>query len=227
MSCPDSTDPRECGLRELKRRRTRRGIEDAALGLIAERGFDDVTVEDICATAEVSRRTFFNYFPSKEAAVFGPGPVVFDDAAAERFAEARHDDPLHAMLRIIEDGITAPPDDDDDLPDRVERHREMRRMRRDIVASTPSLLSAAMLGRAEAMRRITRAIADNLGRYPESRRMPDLSVAEEAGLIAGFIREAVWFALTHDYDQDDDPDAAPPVQRSARLITRFAKELKW
>ena len=49
----------ECGLRELKRRRTRRSIEDAAITLIADRGYDDVTVEDICAEAEAALSLFF------------------------------------------------------------------------------------------------------------------------------------------------------------------------
>lgn len=215
--------PRECGLRERKRRETRRGIEDAALELVSERGFDDVTVEDICAAAGVSRRTFFNYFASKESAVFGPGPLVFGDDVAEEFARTEHDDPLMALLRLIEDGMATPPDEDDDLPDRLERHRAKRRLRRDIVAGTPTLLAAALIGRAEAIRRVTVAVTANLKRFPGSRRMPDLTPEVEASLIAGLIREAAWFATIHDHDLDD----GEPVHRSAELFTRFAKELKW
>lgn len=213
----------DCGLRELKRRRTRRNIEDAALELVSERGFDDVTVEDICAAAEVSRRTFFNYFASKESAVFGPGPLVFGDDVADEFARTEHDHPLKALLRLIEDGLATPPDEDDDLPDRLERHRAKRRLRRDIVTGTPSLLAAALIGRAETIRRVTVAVTDNLQRFPGSRRMPDIPPELEASLIAGLIREAVWFATIHDLDLDD----GDPVHRSAELITRFAKELTW
>ncbi|MGW1975768.1 TetR/AcrR family transcriptional regulator [Streptomyces sp. NPDC001889] len=71
------------GLRERKRRETHRLLATTALRLVAERGLDRVTVEDISAAAGVSPRTFFNYFGSKEDALLLPYPDH-----AERSAEA-------------------------------------------------------------------------------------------------------------------------------------------
>jgi len=59
------------GLRERKRAATRSAITSAARTLTAERGLNGYTVEEVCEAAGISRRTFFNYFPTKEDAIIG------------------------------------------------------------------------------------------------------------------------------------------------------------
>ena len=70
MTVTPATGP-PVSLRERKKLATRRLLRRAALELVAERGLANVTVEDIAEAAEVSPRTFFNYFPSKESVLFG------------------------------------------------------------------------------------------------------------------------------------------------------------
>jgi AcrR family transcriptional regulator len=65
----------DTGLRERKRLRTHRAISDAAIRLFLDRGFDQVSVAEIAAAAEVSKPTLFKYFPTKE------------DLVVERFAD--------------------------------------------------------------------------------------------------------------------------------------------
>jgi len=60
------TDAAEPGLRERKRLATRRAIQFAVLELVSERGLEGVTVDEVSRRADVSARTFFNYFASKE-----------------------------------------------------------------------------------------------------------------------------------------------------------------
>jgi len=62
------------GLRETKKLRTRQEIADKAMGLFVKRGFDHVTVAEVAAAADVSEKTVYNYFPTKEDLFFDEVP---------------------------------------------------------------------------------------------------------------------------------------------------------
>lgn len=82
------TDVAEPGLRERKRLATRRAIQLAALRLVKARGLEAVTIDEISHAADVSPRTFFNYFTSKESALVGDGPMRPSDAEVEAFVDS-------------------------------------------------------------------------------------------------------------------------------------------
>jgi AcrR family transcriptional regulator len=92
------------GLRERKKARTREALRDAAMVLFTRQGFDGTTVEEIADACEVSPRTFFRYFPTKE-------DVLFADSDARRgillavLADRPADEPpvvaLHAAMRAL------------------------------------------------------------------------------------------------------------------------------
>lgn len=71
------------GLRELKKQRTRATIVDVAARLCAEQGYENTTVDQIAAAADISPRTFSRYFPNKEAVI---GALI--EEAAEHVAAA-------------------------------------------------------------------------------------------------------------------------------------------
>lgn len=89
----------ELGLRERKKRRTRQRIADEATLLILDRGFENVTVAEVAAAAEVSTMTVFNHFPRKEDLFLDRVPEGVE--AVTRAVEDRRPDetPLAALRR--------------------------------------------------------------------------------------------------------------------------------
>ncbi|MBR0840592.1 TetR family transcriptional regulator [Bradyrhizobium liaoningense] len=91
------------GLRQRKRQETRERLARAAMTLFRERGFEATTIEDIAAAADVSRRSFFHYFASKEDVV----AAWQENAAAALVAEVVARPRDESMLTAAENAIAA------------------------------------------------------------------------------------------------------------------------
>ncbi|MFF5212679.1 TetR/AcrR family transcriptional regulator [Streptosporangium sp. NPDC000396] len=85
------------GLRERKKRQTRRRISEVATGLFVERGFEHVTIAEVAEAAEVSVNTVYNYFQAKEDLVLPP-----EEASPRRLADiVRHRPPGESAARAV------------------------------------------------------------------------------------------------------------------------------
>jgi len=140
------------GLRERKKLATRLALHEAALRLVAEHGLDSVSVDDIAARADVSPRTFFNYFSSKDDAVVG-----LDPEAPERQAEAFRSRPaaespveaLRAVARAQATEMAAEP--------------ELWPLRLRVIEAHPVLVGRLAAGFGESERVLAAAIAERTG----------------------------------------------------------------
>jgi len=104
------------GLRERKKRATRDAIAAAARRLFAERGFDDVTVAEVAAAADVSEKTVFNHFATKEDLAFAGGEARLNQLLADiaqRPAGTSVLDVFRATTDAMIDGLAAATEDDD------------------------------------------------------------------------------------------------------------------
>lgn len=144
---PDATVS-ELGLRERKRIATRRAIQLAAVELASERGFDRVTIDEISHVANVSPRTFFNYFPSKESAIIGELPELPDEESIERFVTAGPDEPIldgisTLLIAAIDIGDTAE-SEADDRASGAENVQRLHALRRALLKDNPELFALRM-----------------------------------------------------------------------------------
>lgn len=201
-------------LRDQKRRATRERIEDAATRLVDERGFSDVTVEEICEAANISRRTFFNYFDSKDHAVLGSPSQPFSEEYRQRFLTA---ETTNVAALAVDLAATA-----------MEGHHYCREVheRRQRIASQPDVMIMSMNHTREKINELIALIAQRLSDNPEEQILPDTDPQTEAMLLGAFIRECWWLTISN-----PDSDCAKPIKDrfhdAARLISDFTKGLTW
>lgn len=94
----------DCGAREARKERTRSALVAAAIAIVQREGVEALTASRIADEADVSRRTFFNYFPRVEDALTA-GLSDLTTAGIDAFLARPHDEPLHDSVRVVLDGL--------------------------------------------------------------------------------------------------------------------------
>ncbi|WP_164704713.1 TetR family transcriptional regulator [Blastococcus litoris] len=169
------------GLRERKKLATRQALHLAALQLVAERGLEDVSVDDIADRAEVSPRTFFNYFPSKVDAIIGLDPDTSRQQVEAFLGRPAGESPVQAMRAVARAQATEMAGDTELWP-----------LRLTVIDAHPAVLGrlAAAFGEAEQV--LAGAIAQRTGTRVGVDAYPTLL----AGVAAAAMRSSLqrWLA---------------------------------
>jgi AcrR family transcriptional regulator len=172
------------GLRERKKAKTKAAIQQHALRLFQELGYEETTVEQIAEAAEVSPSTFFRYFPTKE-------DVVLYDALDPVLLEAFRSQPatlspiaaLRAAIRSVFSRMT---------PSELEQMRE----RALLVLSVPALRAAPLEQMLASVQLLVDALAERVGRSPR-----DFEVRVFVGAFAG-----AWLGAMLEWMEDPKAD---------------------
>jgi AcrR family transcriptional regulator len=162
----------DVGLRERKKQRTRELIAGTALRLFAQRGYAQTTVADVAAAAEVSERTVFSYFATKEDLLFSD-QIALEQGLSEALAE--RPDGVGA-LDVLRDFIV------ESLGDRDERER----LRWQIVCNDDVLHAHLRSRQANLLVPIAAAIATEVGEEVDDLRPQLVAAAVVAAITATF-----------------------------------------
>jgi AcrR family transcriptional regulator len=162
------------GLRQRKKQKTRWAIQEHALRLFAEQGYDATTIDQIAAAAEVSPSTFFRYFPTKEDLVIAD---EYDDVLIEGL---RNQPPEVPPLRAVREVMGATlrqmgPE---------ERARVWERTR--LTMAVPALRARSLENFLTTTRLLREAFGRQTGRSPD-----DLELRVLAGAIVGALVAAL------------------------------------
>jgi AcrR family transcriptional regulator len=169
------------GLRERHRLRTEAALEHAALRLFAERGFDVVTVDDIAARADVSRRTFFRYFASKEDVLLSDHPRRL--AQLRRALAGRpEDEPALTALRHAILSMTGG----------YEEERQRLLDRATIMEHTPSLHARSLAHQRLWEEAVAGMVAERMGVDPTVDLRPGVVAASTLASLR--VAVAAWLA---------------------------------
>ena len=203
----DEPPIRAPGLRAEKKQRTREVIADTARRLFVERGFERVTVAEVARGADVSEKTVFNYFPSKEDLVFWRlesfEHELLDALRTRRAGESA----LAGFGRFVlqRRGLLA-----EQRPDARELLLGVTRM----IASSPALLAYEQQIFARFTRSLACLLAEEVGAAPD-----DLEPWVAANALMGVHRALVDHTRRAVLADPRDPDLADAVlARGARAL---------
>ncbi|GGO15218.1 TetR family transcriptional regulator [Microbispora rosea subsp. aerata] len=147
------------GLRERKKQRTRDALIDAALDLFLAKGYEATTIDQIAARVEVSPRTFFRYFASKEDVALSLTADEQKMLLAELTARPESEPPFTALSQAMRSLLGILREADEATASRYRRCQQ-------VVHSTPTLLAGMMRLLKENERRLVAEVARRLKASP-------------------------------------------------------------
>jgi AcrR family transcriptional regulator len=193
----------ESGLRDRKKAQTRQRIADVAAGLIAERGYDAMSMAEVARAAEVSEQTVYNYFPAKQDLVLDRAEQIrqsYGDAVRGRGSAS----PATALAPSLEADVERYRGADLELArgefpaqsvaspalrrfTLQERERQVATIADAIAATTPEFPAIVAHAHAAALVAVIQAIHDRIGRAvldtaPQAAVADELSAVVAAGL---------------------------------------------
>lgn len=181
----------EAGLRERKKQRTRCALIDAAFALFQRKGFDATTVDEIAEAVDISPRTFFRYFASKEEVALS----LVDEqlgALVDRLAQRPADEPaLTALHRAAVEVIRSCENGENGFdPAQFESVQHL-------VAASPALAAHSLEQGSARLAELSRVLADRMGTDPRTDPRP--SLVASVGICAVQTAVNAW--------REHDPDA--------------------
>lgn len=187
--------------RPTKKERTRAALIGAATTLFRVQGYEDTTVEQIAAGAGVTARTFFRYFPSKDAVVF-PNAEARHQAFVDALAGADDDEPpLSAVRRAFRETVRE-----------FAEHRHELVLQHRVIESAPTLIARER----ELDRRWEDALARHLGGDG-----PDPVDARRARLLAGAFMGAARAMFDEWYASDGKADLLALAAETEALLAGY------
>lgn len=203
----ETAEPATTG-REAKRERTRLRMELAAVNLALNLGSEHVTVDQICEASDVSARTFFNYFGSRDAAIVGEAAKVPPQDLLEAFVQA--DGPLLGdFLAVFVESVR-----------RREPNVELIRARRRLFDQEPNLAMHRMTREGNARNIYIEVVTRRLQRQDPA---IDPAEAHDEAVIAvavalGIIHAAGARWIDSGGTADMDPLISQALERVRRLV---------
>lgn len=195
------------GLRERKRAKTFIDIHQAAAELALQIGLEHATVQAISDRANVSSRTFFNYFSSKEDAVLGIGSTDLDAESILELELVRTDDLLHDVASLVYAVMVG----SRDLHEGIE-------LRRDVIEAYPQLILRQLSRVADLEDQLSAVVVEWLSAEPRFADDSEEERSYSARLLLSACLTAMRFAMkTWKAERKTDP-ATDPKQNYTRAI---------
>ncbi|HEY4754054.1 MAG TPA: TetR family transcriptional regulator, partial [Candidatus Limnocylindrales bacterium] len=175
MNAPSSALEARPGLRERKKAKTRMAIQEHALRLFREQGYDRTTVEQIADAAEVSPSTFFRYFPTKEDVVLYDALDPLIIVAFRR--QPKHLTALQAMREAMHEvwGSLS----EEEMAEQLERGR--------LAYDVPALRERYVAEMVRTVSMMAGLVAERLGREPDDFKIRVATGAAIGGILGAML----------------------------------------